>query len=51
LPEESVDLIVDWPANSPDLEPIELLWAILKKFIQRIKPNTIEERNNALIAT
>jgi hypothetical protein len=34
--EASVDLIVDWPAISPDLSPIELVWAILKKLIRRI---------------
>jgi transposase len=48
--EESVDLIVDWPANSPDLSPIELLWAILKQLIKRIRPDTIEDLKNALIA-
>jgi transposase len=45
-----VGLIVDWPANSPDLSPIELLWAILKKVIRRIKRRMIEELNSALIA-
>jgi hypothetical protein len=28
--EESVDVIVEWPANSPDLSLIKVLWAILK---------------------
>jgi hypothetical protein len=49
-PGESVDLIVEWPANSPDLLLIELLCAILKKLIRQVKPSTIEELNNALIA-
>jgi transposase len=48
--EESVDVIVDWPANSPDLSPIELLWAILKKLVRRMKPQTIEEVKGALLA-
>jgi transposase len=48
--EESLDLIVGWPANLPDLSLIELLWAILEKLIRKIKPSTIEELNNTLIA-
>jgi hypothetical protein len=47
--EENLDLITDWPANSPDLSPIELLWAILKKLVTLIKPETREELKNVLI--
>jgi hypothetical protein len=32
-PEGNVDVIVDWPANSPDLLPIKLLCAFLKQRI------------------
>jgi transposase len=45
-----VDLILDWPLNSPDLSPIELFCAILKEFVKRIKPKAIEELKNALVA-
>jgi hypothetical protein len=48
--EESVDVIVDWPPNSPDLSPIEILWAILKKMVSRTNPRTVEDLETALIA-
>jgi transposase len=46
--EESFDVLHGWPANSPDLSPIELLWAILKKAIALLKPTTLEELRAAL---
>jgi hypothetical protein len=48
--EESVNPIVDWPANSPGLSPIELPWAILERFAMKSKPKTIKELRNTLIA-
>jgi hypothetical protein len=48
--EESVDVIVDWPANSPDLSPIESLWVILKKLINRFDPQNMEELKSAVVA-
>ncbi|VDB88224.1 Bgt-51167 [Blumeria graminis f. sp. tritici] len=28
-----------WPANSPDLDPIEAVWNRMKDYIQRYHPN------------
>lgn len=30
-------VVLPWPGNSPDMNPIENLWAILKKKMKRIK--------------
>jgi hypothetical protein len=33
--EESIDVIVDWPANSLNPSLIEALWVILEKLVRR----------------
>lgn len=40
--ERSSLIVMDWPANSPDLNPIENIWAIWKYRIARHFP-TIRE--------
>ncbi len=34
---------LDWPANSPDLNPIENLWGIVKRKMRDTRPNNADE--------
>ena len=40
--------VLDWPANSPDFNPIENLWGIVKKKLHKHQPNTCEQLKDAI---
>lgn len=41
--------VLDWPGNSPDLTPIENLWAIMKRELQKSDCSTLEKLNQAIL--
>ena len=38
-----------WPANSPDLSPIEVIWALIKEKLQERKHKNLEELKSHLV--
>jgi hypothetical protein len=40
---------VDWPGNSPDLNPIETVWAWMKKKLQDPNCTTLQQWKEAIL--
>ncbi len=43
--------VLDWPANSPDLNPIDNLWDVVKRKMRDTRPNNADDLKSAIKKT
>ncbi|CAG8817273.1 14003_t:CDS:1, partial [Dentiscutata erythropus] len=46
---ENFPEVIDWPSNSPDLNPIENLWSIVKGNVEKRQPKNLAELERFMI--
>ena len=44
----NIQLLHPWPGSSPDLNPIENCWAILKKKVAQLRPTSLKDLENKI---
>ena len=46
--DEEVPEVIDWPSNSPDANPIENRWSVIKRRVEKRRPSNLNELNKFL---
>ena len=46
---ENIPVLIDWPANSPDINPIENLWGLVKKNVKMRRPQNLKDLERLIV--